>query len=203
MACTAIIKSSRNAQSSKDQYTGHELLFPQNSYLTEQKAPNPEGGSLAEVSMQTPRYSVFTQQMHIMRSFIESLNWNQCSCINSDLLHYTQCRNSPFFLWLLVWASSSLMLSAGPSGFASGLSLIPLLLFWSDFSSFSLLFVGFLLWLIVLHCKRHKQLLLAVQLLIPGGAHFLQLLKFLFYYLFSAPSAGWTLKIVLFCKVHF
>lgn len=91
MACTAIIKSSRNAQSSKDQSTGHELLFPQNSYLTEQKAPNPEGGSLAEVSMQTPRYSVFTQQMHIMRSFIESLNWNQCSCINSDLLHYTQC----------------------------------------------------------------------------------------------------------------
>lgn len=105
-------------------------------------------------------------------SFIKSLNWNGCSCINSALLHYTQCLNSPFFLWLLVWASSSLVLSAGPSGFASGLSLIPLLLFWSDFSSFSLLFVGCLLWLTVLHCKRHRWLFLAVQLLIAGGAHF-------------------------------
>lgn len=40
----------------------HELLFPQNSYLTEQNAPNPEGGSLAEASMHTAMYSVFPQQ---------------------------------------------------------------------------------------------------------------------------------------------
>lgn len=55
---------------------GHKLLSPQNSYLTEQNAPNPEGGSRAEASMQTEIYSVFTQQMQTMRSFIESLDWH-------------------------------------------------------------------------------------------------------------------------------
>lgn len=63
--------------------------------------------------------------------------------------------DKPFFLWLLVWPSSSLMVSPGPFGLASRLSLVPLLPFWSNFSSFSFLFVGFLLWLRDLHWKRY------------------------------------------------